>query len=192
MDRLCPICFDEMDMLFYEDPNETTSTCFKLECGHAFHTKCIIKCLQTSDHRCPNCHEGKNFKEEMTREGILMNLIKDLKKDERTKEALKEYQEADKELRQTVKQLKEDTIEFSKKRKEELKYDEKHKYFVKSISNVKSTMKEVADEKGPMYRGLFSPKNTYHLRNVKFERLVLGAYNHNFYRLRNKTIYVHI
>jgi hypothetical protein len=128
----------------------------------------------------------------MTREGILMKLIKDLRKDERTKEALKEYHEADRELRETVKQLKEDTIEFAKQRKEQLNYHEKHKYFVKTISNVKSTMKEVANAKGPMYRGLFSPKNTYHLRNARFERLVLGAYNHNFYRLRNKNMYVHI
>jgi hypothetical protein len=192
MDRLCPICFEDMDMLFYEDQNESTPTCFKLECGHAFHTKCIITCLQTSEHRCPNCHEGKNFKEEMTREGILMNLIKDLRKDERTKEALKEYHEADKELRETVKQLKEDTIEFAKQRKEELNYHEKHKYFIKAISNVKSVMREVANEKSPMHRGLFSPKNTYCLRNVRFEKLALGAYNSNFYRLRSKTIYVHL
>ncbi len=192
MDRLCPICFEDMDMLFYEDEHQSTSTCFKLECGHAFHTKCIITCLQTSDHRCPNCHEGKNFKEEMTREGILMNLIKDLRKDERTKDALKEYHESKKELQETVKQLKEDTIEFAKKRKEELNYHEKHKYSVKTISNVKSVMREVANEKGPMYRGLFSPKNTYCLRNVRFERLALGAYNSNFYRLRSKTIYVHL
>ena len=181
-----------MDMLFYEDVNESTSTCFKLECGHAFHTKCIITCLQTTEHRCPNCHEGKNFKEKITKEGILMNLIKDLKKDGRTKEAIKEYNEADKELRETVKQLKEDTIQFAKQRKEELKYDEKHKYFLKTISTVKSTMKEVADEKGPLHRGLFSSKIAHHLRSIRFERLLLLAYNSNFYRLRNKTIYLRV
>ena len=193
MDRLCPICFDEMDMLSYEDENETTSTCFKLECGHAFHTKCIIKCLQTTDHRCPNCHEGKSFKEEMTIEGILMNLIKDLRKDERTKDALKEYNETKKELEETVKQLKDDTIEFAKKRKEELNYHEKHKYFVKTILNVKSTLREVANEKSPMHRGLFSPNSDYDLRrNIRIERLLLGGYNGNFYRLKQKIMRVSI
>jgi len=36
----CNICYENMDMLEYNDPNESTLTCFKLECGHSYHTKC--------------------------------------------------------------------------------------------------------------------------------------------------------
>ena len=190
MDKLCAICFEEMDMLTYQDEHESTSTCFKLRCGHAFHTKCIVECLQKTNQECPCCNQHKDFQQEMTREGILINMIKQLKKDERVKEALSEYKESKQELQETVKQLKKDVKEFAIKRKEELEYEAKHKYFLQTVSNVKSQMREVANEKGPQFQGLFSPRTSRYLRTSQFERLVLNAYGYNYHRLKYKRTYL--
>jgi hypothetical protein len=180
-------------MLSYQDERDSTPTCFKLRCGHAFHTKCIIECLQKTNHDCPNCNGSKDFEQQLTREGVLINIIKDLKKDPRVKDAFSEYNEIKRELQDTIRTLKNDVIEYSKKRKEELEFDSKHKYFLDSISNIKSVMREVATEKGPKYQAIFSPKMaTNHLRTSQFERLVLNAYGYNYYRLKYKRIHLHL
>lgn len=192
MDKLCSICFEDMDMLTYNDEHDSTSTCFKLNCGHSFHTKCIIECLQKTNQHCPNCHGNKDFELQLTREGILMNLIKEVKKDKSVKKALQEYKNAKNELSHTIKQLKRDTVDFSKKRKEELEYDKKHKYFLQTISNVKSSMKISAKEKGPKFETLFGPRMSTYLRSCQFERFVLNAYGYNFHRLKFKKHYIQI
>lgn len=189
---MCPICFENMDMKSYLDEQEFTSTCFKLRCEHAFHTKCIVECLQKSNHSCPNCHGNKNIEAELTREGIIINLVKEIKKDKNVKLAIKEYNYAKKELANTSKQLKKDVIDFSKKRRKELEFDNKHKYFLQAISNVKNKMKECAKEKGPKFEGLFGPRMGRHLRSCHFERLVLNAYGYNYHRLKYKQLYVKV
>ena len=46
----------------YQDEKESTETCFKLECHHAFHTKCIMECLLKSKSACPLCNKDKERK----------------------------------------------------------------------------------------------------------------------------------
>lgn len=194
MDKLCAVCLEQMDMLTYKDEHESTSTCFKLRCGHAFHTKCIVECLQRANKECPCCNDKKNLDEEMTNAGILINLIKEIRKDGRVKIAMDEYKEAKKELQDTTNQLKIDVLEYSRKRKEELEYENKHKYFLKSISNVKSEMKEVSKEKGPKFQALFTRSFNKCLgsNQYQFERFVLNAYGYKFYKLKYKRIHLNL
>lgn len=51
--QLCSICMDEVSSL-------NTSTTKRLACGHAFHTRCIMRWFVSSDD-CPTCrHKQKN------------------------------------------------------------------------------------------------------------------------------------
>lgn len=191
-DYVCVICFDEMDMKSYSDEHESTSTCFKLRCGHAFHTKCIVECLQKSNHECPNCHGNKNLEAELSREGVVIRLVKEIKKESNVKAALKEYNLAKGELCSTNKQLKKETLEFAKTRKQTLEYDKKHKYFLQTISKVKSEIKAAAKQKGPKFEAFFGPRMYNHMTSCKFERLVLNAYGYSYHRLKYKHNYIKI
>jgi hypothetical protein len=153
----CVICFEDMDMASYEDQRENTQTCVKLDCGHAYHTRCILRCLSQMDQKCPNCNKAKTPSQQLTRDGLAKKLINELKKNDEIKFLLHEYCESYDELSTTNKQLTQDVKEFIKQRKAELKLDEKRKYFMACGSHLYSTMKNYAKEKSPVYFGALQP-----------------------------------
>lgn len=59
----CPICSETLnhDSLVFdsykpcEEDHEESSTVFRLSCGHAYHTTCIIRAIRTSGNHCPVC-----------------------------------------------------------------------------------------------------------------------------------------
>jgi len=142
-----------MDMREFQDERASTETCFKLECGHAFHTKCIIQFLTRSNHKCPACNEHKTPEQQLERSGMIHILLKKIKRDERFRLAKAEYIVASKEYKQVLSQLKKETDEWVKKRSAELKFPEIRKYWKSSVSGVRSTAKEIASEKGFQYVG---------------------------------------
>ena len=80
MDNICAICFDEMDMKYYQDSRDQTPTCFKLECDHAYHTKCIVASLQKTQHKCPQCNSHKTPEQVLTMEGLITEVFDDVRK----------------------------------------------------------------------------------------------------------------
>ena len=149
----CPICFDDMDMIDYNDERESTDTCFKLECGHAFHTRCIVQVLSRTDHKCPACNKHKEPGERLEFEGVLRNLLQEIKCDPRVREARNENREAKIEYLAALKQLNVETRKWIQIRAEELKIHEHKRYYMKTIATILSTAKEVAREKGKKYIG---------------------------------------
>jgi len=176
MDKTCAICFEEMDMNAFRDEQDSTSTCFKLECNHAFHTKCIVECLQKTRHKCPSCNEDKNIGETLNKEGIILELVDEVKKAESVKIALEEYRKAKTEMADSLKVFKEDVKKYATQKKMEMKLSEKYKYYVQCQTNVSKEAKKVAKLKGGKYRAVFTM--TYrHLRMQCFERGLFGVYN---------------
>ena len=59
----CPICTEPLsdgDLTFEsyqacEEDHEESSVVFRLSCGHAYHTTCIIRAIRTSGNHCPVC-----------------------------------------------------------------------------------------------------------------------------------------
>jgi len=175
MDKTCAICFEEMDMNAFRDDEESTSTCFKLECNHAFHTKCIVECLQKTRHKCPSCNEDKNLEETLTREGIILDLVDEVKKAEPVKMALEEYRKAKTEMADSLKIFKEDVKNYATQKKIEMKLAEKYKYYMKCQTNVSQEANRVAKTKGGKYRAVFAMRFK-HLRAQAFEKGLFGVY----------------
>jgi len=147
----CPICYEDMDMLEYKDEAEGTETCHKLECGHAFHTKCIISCLTKSHHACPSCNKVKLPQEQLGIETLIRSTLMVVRRDPRVKDAKKEYETGKAEYKELLRQLQKEGKAWLEKRAEELKIKEYRSYYYRSGTAVMSAAREVAKELGPRY-----------------------------------------
>lgn len=173
MEDTCVICFDRMDMRSFEDPRENTETCIKIECGHAYHTRCIILCLSETNRKCPNCNKEKNARQDLTREGLTKQFMREIRKDDDVKFLVKELTEIREELHETTVQLKKDIKEYFEKRKIELNFPEKRNYLTHCISKLQGTVKSLARKKGPEYVGALTHDRSYY-GTTTFERNFFG------------------
>ena len=150
---ICALCFDNMDMLAYQDDRQNTPTCYKLDCGHAYHTPCIIGCLTQMNRKCPQCNNQKDPSKELSKEALAAKLIRELKRDDRIKPIIDEFKEIRQEYSEAVTQLKKDIKEYSEKRAAELCVPEKRKYLMTCLTQLQGTTRSVAKAKGPAYSG---------------------------------------
>ena len=161
----CPICYDDMDMIEFRDEAPGTETCFKLECGHAFHTKCIVQFLTRTEHKCPSCNQHKTPEEKLELEGVLRKLLIEVKKDDRVRMAKQEYEQSTHEYKMVLKQWKKESEEWIRNRAAELKITEHKNYHNRSVNAVLQAAEEVAKEKGPKFiAAIKSEKRTDHYR----------------------------
>lgn len=186
MDKTCILCFEDMDMIVFNDSQSQTNTCFKLDCGHAFHTHCIIRCLQSMNHKCPHCNSRKPPEVLLTMEGTISGLLNEAKRSRLLREELNEFKASKAELTSSVSQLKKETAEFVKKRKEELMITSKRKKLTSSMRKVSLKLSKICIEKGPMYYGAY--KNIPEWRR---NRLIFSK-AYSLYRLKNSYIYCKI
>lgn len=169
----CVICFEDMDMKTFEDERQQTPTCIKLECGHAYHTLCIIRCLSNMHQKCPNCNKDKTPKLELTREGLAKKLVSEMRKDDDVKFLMTEYKEIRDELHEANVQLKKDVKLYIEQRKVELNIPEKRRYFMECILKLQGKARTVAKEKGPEYVGAITVDRRF--------RYGLSAFECNFF-----------
>ncbi len=187
-----------MDMREFNDPHLSTDTCFKLECGHAYHTKCIVQFLTRTEHKCPSCNQHKTPTETVEFGGVIVNAIKNIKKDDRVRIAKHEFHEARTEYKAVISQLKKEVKEWAKNRANDLKISDHKEYYKQSASNVMAKAKIVAAELGPIYIGALKTKEQTRRETRWGENLakreLFGAHVPGFrdWRLRNPTIWFRI
>ena len=184
MDKVCTICFEEMDMLSYQDEQDSTLHCFKLECGHAYHTRCIVDCLQRVNKKCPNCNIDKPPEQVLRMEGVVSKLLDEAKRSKDLRDAFQNYRTTLNALKDTVRELKNDTRDFIKTRKEELCIQQKRKDFNSSLRKVRFKFLKICREKGPIYYGAY--KN---IPDWRRDRLLFSN-RHRHYRLKHS--YFHL
>ena len=163
----CPICYEDMDMREYQDEQQSTQTCFKLDCGHAYHTSCIIGFLTQTESKCPCCNNQKTVKKELTREATIKKLCQEVRNSERVKQCKEEFIEAQKEYKIVLKQLKNETTVWIRQRVQELNLSTIRSYFLQCIKACKTELWKVARLKGASHVGALQSlvDQSYHRRN---------------------------
>jgi len=151
----CAICFEEMDMREFKDSRQSTTTCYKLRCDHAYHTACIIRSLTMSRHECPLCNKIKPPEITLSNEGYARKILHEVLKIPEIVHNRKEVFTSKELLLDTKKKLKEDVTEYAKKRAEELKVNDHRVYFNKCLIHVKNLIKKYCIELGNVYVGAY-------------------------------------
>uniref|UniRef100_A0A6C0ENN4 RING-type domain-containing protein n=1 Tax=viral metagenome TaxID=1070528 RepID=A0A6C0ENN4_9ZZZZ len=188
----CVLCFEDMDMIRFQDTRKSTITCVKLQCGHAYHTECIVNCLSVSNFGCPTCNKQKTPCEELTREGLAKKLVGELKKEDDIKFLINEFKESSLEYNEAISTLKKDTKAFISKRSEELQLADKRKYMLDCLTKLQSTARSISKTKGPQYSGALNIRVIgRYRRGTPFERLFFSIQEaYRIYRLKTPTLYM--
>jgi hypothetical protein len=163
-----------MDMIEYKDPNECTLTCFKLECGHAFHTKCIINVLNHTSHKCPVCNKYKTNDDKIELEGKIRKLLLEISKEPEIRSIKEEYNIAKQEYKDSLFECKKAMLLLFKEQVSKLKILEKRSYFLSCIRTLKNKVKEKAIEKTNKHFGAMVFSQEFFRRSARFESIFLG------------------
>jgi len=172
----CPICLDVMDMLSFDDPRDHTETCFRLECKHAYHTRCIVQALSIMNKKCPSCNPEKDASTELRRDGIIKRVLRELKKDDDVKIITREVEEAIRENKEALETLTKEVREFIEKRKKELEIDKKRNYLLRCLSQLRRPIKSAGKKKDALFEAASSFTNTWRYgRTTHQERMFFGS-----------------
>lgn len=144
----CAICYDTMDMLPYKDERCSTETCYKLDCGHSFHTSCIIEVLTRTQKGCPFCNKTRTLESEMDMRGFAIRTLKNVLQEPEIKQHKKELNEALKEYKETNEILKEKVGIYADNLAKELKFWEKRHYLLECLNQTKIIVKDQILKKG--------------------------------------------
>ena len=161
----------------------------RLQCGHAYHTICLLKSLQ---HRseCPLCNivRGANHQEEwwhngrIALEGRCMEIMEKVKKDKEVREALRTYKACVKDITGVKKEFVKRVKEFKTALRAEMGVDEKVKAVVKAKNSAIRVFTRKAKSEGSLIAGAASILPAY-----KIERFLFGATR--FFRWRTHHVF---
>ena len=176
----CILCYEPLCVPVYQE-NTTDDiivgeTSSRLQCGHAYHTMCILRALQ---HRseCPLCNivGGADRQEEwwhngrIALEGRCMEIMEKVKKDKEVREAMRTYKASVKDITGIKKEFVKRVKEFKTGLRAEMGTDEKVKAFTKSKNSAMRVFARKAKSEGSLTTGAHTMLPTY-----KIERFLFG------------------
>lgn len=155
MPGTCCVCQDAMDMEDYNDERPSTETCFKLECGHAFHTRCIFQYLRETEYECLHCNVRRTPREEIELTGYIAQALEDLRADPEVRRLRREVEEAVAEFRAARDEVKKALEAAAPEIQERAGYASLRKETLLRIRRLKAHLKEACIRRNPMTAGVW-------------------------------------
>jgi len=165
----CSVCQQEMDLEEFQDERESTATCVKLECGHAYHTRCAIAYLKRTNFDCIMCNRHKEPRERLEEEELALNAFAAVKRHPKYRELKKEALLKFKVYREAKKAAKKEMEEFAVSRNwfglKEMRTDAK-----RASTRTRSYLCRTAVRNVPLLRAVLTGHmqrgNKYHLNRL--------------------------
>ena len=181
----CAICWSDMDMKDFEDPRASTETCYKLHCGHAYHTTCVIEFLTRTKHECPLCNKIRDPHTDVPFVGYVRKVLGEVFRIPEIALAKQELNITKEEYRAQLKVLAKDVKNFVKQRVQELKLNEYRTHYFKCQNHIKNMARTECTNLGNKYVGAFLFKKDRYARHTIFDQFLSGEQHYyRLYRLR--------
>ena len=189
----CILCYEPLCVPVYQENTNNDiivdGNSSRLQCGHAYHTLCLLRALQ---HRsvCPLCNViGQPQDNEdwwnngrIALEGRCMEIMEKVKKDKEVREALRTYKASAKDIMGVKKEFVKRVKEFKTGLRAEMGVDEKVKAVVKAKNSAIRVFTRKAKSEGSLIAGAASILPTY-----KIERFLFGVTR--FFRWRTHHVF---
>ena len=186
----CILCYDPLDVPVFErnttDDIIIGATSSRLQCGHAYHTLCLLKSLQ---HRtsCPLCSmvrendQGDWYNNtRIALEGRCIEIMEKVKKDKEVRDGLREYKTSLKDIMAVKKECVKRVKEFKTGLRAEMGVDEKVTALTKSKASVIRIFSRKAKSEGTLIAGAVNILPAY-----KIERFLFGMSRYFKWRLHS-------
>ena len=189
----CILCYEPLCVPVYQENTNNDiivdGNSSRLQCGHAYHTLCLLRALQ---HRsvCPLCNViGQPQDNEdwwnngrIALEGRCMEIMGKAKKDKEVREALREYKTSLKDVMGIKKEFSKKVKDFKTGLRAEMGVDEKLKTLLKHRSSVMRIFHRKAKSEGSLAAGALNL-----LPNYKIEIFLFGM--SRFFRWRTHHVF---
>jgi hypothetical protein len=193
MASTCAVCWSDMDMKDFEDPRASTETCYKLHCGHAYHTTCIIEFLTRTKHECPLCNKIKDPKTDVPFVGYVKKVIGEVFRLPEIALAKQEFNQTKEEYRAQLKILAKDMKNYVSRRVKELKLNEYRAHYFKCQNQIKNMVKAQCTILGNKHVGAFLFKKDRFSFHTIFDHYLSGErHYYRLYRLRHPRLHCQV
>lgn len=176
----CILCYEHLAIPVFErnldNDIKVEGMSTRLQCGHAYHTRCI---LQSFQHRtvCPLCNVHGQQEEEQNgwwnqgrieMEGRCIQIMETVKKDPEVRTSIRDYKTRVKELMGIKKTFDTRTKQFKAELRKELEIDEKLKTIIKVQGATTRLFARKAKSEGTLYTGAHSFLPAYKISKFLF------------------------
>ena len=185
---VCPVCYEDLPVSQYRqsDDIEITGACTRLACGHAFHTPCVIRCLQTTS-KCPCCNvfgddnQDLRYESRLRLEGHCRKVLKDILRKDIVVEHLKDFKAFSHELEEKREVFKQQVTEFKKRLRAEMKIEQQIADIKKIQASTKRAFVAEAKKAGHLYHGAITK-----LSNFRIDEYLFGIQRAWYYSIKNR------